>query len=425
MVRRAPNDRLRDLLAEANWSGESLAKAVNAIAAEAGVPTRYGRASVGQWLAGTRPRTPVPSYVAEALTRRLGRLVSQADAGFAGRPAHEELAHRVYRVASLAVPGWSDAGRAFPPPDTPPLAAVRLGPAEVRSATSMLRLFAEAEAANGAGHVRPALVRYLRSTVDSLLRATSDQQATRQAYLSVSAQLHYLAGFMCFDDELHGAAQWHYQRALRLAAEAEDRTSYAITLRAISGQAHVLGHHRAAVRIAESALEALPAVTPPLVTAFVQGQLAVASAAAGDRVAATRHLSATERHMERDTGESGVVGAYHRASFAHQRAAVEASLHNRTAAISALRESVGHRPQEEARARAVTLAQLAELHLAGGELDRAVTTWHRFLDACPVVQSRRATTALLRMRSRLRPYQNVPHVALLLARASAVQALRA
>ncbi|WP_165984384.1 hypothetical protein [Streptomyces sp. YIM 98790] len=80
--RRRPNDRLRSLLKEADWTQEALARAVNTLGAEIGCPLRYDRTAVAHWLSGTRPRHPVPQLAAEALSRRIGRPVTPEAAGF-------------------------------------------------------------------------------------------------------------------------------------------------------------------------------------------------------------------------------------------------------------------------------------------------------------------------------------------------------
>ncbi|MCE7080772.1 hypothetical protein [Streptomyces sp. ST2-7A] len=80
--RRMPNERLRCLLDEADWTQEALARSVNAIGSEIGCPLRYDRTAVAHWLAGTLPREPVPELAAEALSRRIGRPVTPEAAGF-------------------------------------------------------------------------------------------------------------------------------------------------------------------------------------------------------------------------------------------------------------------------------------------------------------------------------------------------------
>ncbi|MQS09574.1 hypothetical protein FNX48_021080, partial [Streptomyces sp. IF17] len=170
--RRMPNERLRSLLDEADWTQEALARSVNAIGSEIGCPLRYDRTAVAHWLAGTLPREPVPELAAEALSRRIGRPVTPEAAGFgtaaarsparatASGPTHDTggdpdrtaggtdpgdaadgfaatcradaegarlapMRQRPYRVAETEVPGppnepADDGGRMFDPRVTPP-----------------------------------------------------------------------------------------------------------------------------------------------------------------------------------------------------------------------------------------------------------------------------------------------------------------
>ncbi|KJY17212.1 hypothetical protein VR46_44975, partial [Streptomyces sp. NRRL S-444] len=79
-----------------------------------------------------------------------------------------------------------------------------------------------------------------------------------------------------------------------------------------------------------------------------------------------------------------------------------AALGDGRGAIAALGASLRHRPAAERRARAVTAARLAELHLGQGHLERACAAWHEVLDVVPQLESARVTDALRRMRGRLR-----------------------
>lgn len=76
MARRQPNEPLAALLVEARWSAGELARAVNALGEAHALTLRYDRASVAHWIKGSRPRAPVPEFVAGALSRHTCRLVT-------------------------------------------------------------------------------------------------------------------------------------------------------------------------------------------------------------------------------------------------------------------------------------------------------------------------------------------------------------
>ncbi|WP_086789238.1 hypothetical protein, partial [Crossiella equi] len=403
IARTAANERLRLLLQEARWSGGDLARAVNAVAAETGIVLEYRRASVAQWLAGSRPRPPVPELVAEALSRRLGRPVGRTEAGFAeavaragegalddlrrlhelGRGPRRELAAQcVYRTAELAVPDWARAVAELVP--VPSGGTRTIGGAEITALRSIVHTCSSAERSLGAGHVRPAAVDHLSVTVLPWLSARTSGELVRRELFGLASDLAYLCGFLCFDDELQGAAQRYYRSALDLAAHSGDRGRYARALRAMSVQAHELGHRQAAADLAEVAV----ATAPEEGRAFHLGQLALARAGLGQREEALRLLGETERCLDRHAG-GGTVGIYHRASFAHQSAAVLHRLGDRDGAVTALKTSLRCRPDAEYRSRLMTQATLTEYLLNGGQVEEAAAHWRGFLDGYPLVRSSR------------------------------------
>jgi tetratricopeptide (TPR) repeat protein len=462
-VRYRPNQQLREALAEARWSGQRLAAAVNALGAENGLSLHYDRTTVAHWLNGTRPRPPAPDLIAEALTRRLGRPIGPAQLALTAIPTvpgaanartgtgetpppdqaqalHEGdlmaelialnarqtgrrqvLAGATYSLAALTVPDWAHAALAGTE-NAARTSPERTGIAHAESAEAMAAVFASGDAAFGGGHGRRALAAYLSATIAPRLRGAMSPGVHRRM-LSAAAQLAYLCAFMCFDDELHGFAQRYYRASLQLAADSGDQTMYAVTLRAMSVQALTLGHYRHAVQLAETASATRIA---PARQAFILGQLAVADAATGNRDAALNSLAKAERHLDRTDGTApvtgqAIVGAYHQASLAHQQAAVQSLLGDHRGAITALKASIRHRPPGEQRSRAITLARLAELQLTTGRLEEATATWNQFLDHYPGLRSRRAVTALGTLQARIRPYAGSPTARLLLERVAALR----
>jgi tetratricopeptide (TPR) repeat protein len=432
--RRIPNNMLRDLLVEANWTGDALARTINALGAEAGIPLRYQRFSVSHWLSGVRPRPPVPDLVAEAFSRRLGRVIPVSATGLAepkspsqsdgvarwwerdvvarlieppamGPKESTTQAAHLYSLRDLSVPSWAEVTGIRPDLSQTRKSVTKVERSHVRSAARMIQLFSDADFAFGGGHTRPALASYLAAVIAPWLRADA-KPVVRRELLTVASRLAYLCGFMWFDDELHGTAQRYYLTSLRLAGEAGDATGYAVTLRALSNQARLLGHRRQAVDLAETAVAAASSTAGSQTYALLFGQLGVAHAADGNRRDALRHLLTAERHLARAVDAPEPIGGCDPASLAHQEAAVRAELGDRSGAIQALTASIRHRSVGERRSRAITHARLAELQLDNGDLEAACGTWQRFVQDYPHLQSHRVDSALAAMRARIRPHQN-------------------
>ncbi|MFI0479692.1 hypothetical protein [Actinomadura sp. 9N215] len=453
-----PNRALRRLLAETGWTEQRLAQEVNTVAAEAGLVLRLDRSAVSHWLAGRIPRHPTPAFLAEALTRRLGRAITPADLGMAARKnrrppagaagpedppstlrllaansegAGDSAASRrhapsaqVYSLAALAVPPWTQAAPRHRLYQVHGSSGQRLRPGQVSAAEQMLTVFADADAAFGGGYARRVLAAYLAHDTAPCLRAPTSP-ALRSRMVSAATALAYLAGFMCFDDQEHGLAQRYYQVTLQLAVENDDQAAYAITVRAMSEQASMLGHHRQAARLAEIAAAISKTALPTPRRAFFLGQVAVTAAANGQRGSAISALRAAERHLTHTTQHPGAragdhVADLHTAVLAHQQAAVLMLLGDRDGAIAALTRSLRMRPAHERRSRAIATARLAELHLTQGHLEEAIHTWHSFLDDYPYLTSGRATAALNTLRAQLRPYTASCAAHHLLTRATAV-----
>lgn len=436
---RTPNKALRHLLAEAGWSGAQLARQVNALGAERGTPLHYDRTTVAHWLAGSRPRPPVPALVAEALSRRLGRPVLLQDTGLlytrqpghgAGAPPGEgsavERLDRVlrdtdrrslalvgaYSLAALAIPAGLPASKEGRPAAFAPTASV--GPAHVSSARELLTVFSRSDITFGAGSVREPLRQYLSSTLLTWLRSDM-KPAIRHDLFTVAAQLTYLCAFAHFDMNHHAAAQRLYLTSAELAREAGDAIGCALALRGLSVQAHELGHLAEADQLAEHAVQTGARHAPPHQQAFLLGQLAVAQAARGDR-RHTRHLLVAERRLEKSADGASAVGAFHAGSLALQRAAVAKSKGEHRTAVRELSLSLRHRPAEERRSRALGLAELAETQLATGHLEQACRTCHEFIDILPTIRSARADDRLRAQIAALRPNATNPAAAALLAR---------
>lgn len=436
---RTPNQALRLLLAEARWTAAHLARQVNALGTAQGTPRHYDRTTVAHWLAGSRPRPPVPGLVAEALSRHLGRPVRAEDTGLLGPgqwhhgletpPGEGSAVERLDRILrdtsrrSVALVG-SYSLAALAVPQGPPFAAnpltsaanpaSRVDMTQVSSARELLVLFSRADASFGAGPVREPLRQFLSTTLLPWLRCDM-KPAVRRELFTVAAQLTYLCAFLHFDMNRQAAAQRFYLTSIELAREAGDPVGHALALRGLSVQAHALGHFTEAQRLAEAAVRTGARHVPPHQQAFFLGQLAVTEAGLDD-TRATRLLATAERCLERSSSGASPVGAFHHGSLALQHAAVARRMSDNRGATRALDLSLRCRPSDERRSGALGLAELAEVQLAAGHLEQACRTWHDFLDVHPHIHSARADDRLRALTAGLRPNAAHPAAAALLAR---------
>ncbi|MCU4748877.1 MULTISPECIES: hypothetical protein [Streptomyces] len=440
--RRGPNDQLRALLREAGWTQADLARAVNALGAEAGTALRYDRTAVAHWLSGTQPRHPVPQLIAEALSRRTGRPLTVREAGFPGGPTPPAagpqaarrtgpvprfaqlcrtdadggrraslLRQRPYRVADAAVP-LPVPGPRPPVPEGPPAEATRA----LHEATVF---FATAMRTHGGRHARGALALHLAEDVAPLLVVPGRPPATRAELLTGAARLAFVLARMYEDGQRHGLAQRYFTSAHQLAGEAGDRATWSVVLRAMSGQAQRLGQLPSALRLAEAAARTAR-WAPPAQQSYIQAQLGVVLAHCGDRRGALRALvraeHAGQRAEEQGPGTGGPFDRYPRWCLLYQTALTLEALGDLPGAMAALRRGAAERPAADVRGHALTQAKSGRLLLRAGHLEEACAAWEAFVTGRERLRSGDVELALRAMRQVLRPYRGRPRVARLLAR---------
>ncbi|MFE3021617.1 hypothetical protein [Streptomyces sp. NPDC059256] len=440
MSSQQPNARLGQLLLEAGWNATLLAHAVSSVASERGHDLTVNRSTATRWLAGAYPRPPAPAYILEALSQRLGRPLTAADAGLTRAPAripdwswkadpvhhlakltHSQLDPRrreplrvdVYSLAALVVPNWEDLLSRTVTRRAGVMAGRRVGRAEVEALQSMTAVFAASTSSFGGGHARTALTTYLADDVTPWLLSSATEHVHRQL-LTHTAQLTILLGNMCADDNDNALAQHYHRTAAHLAAEAEDPHTYTIALRALAAHALDLGHRQPALALTEQAAATATHYSSPLAQSFTQSQLALAHARANNRPRALLALHNAEiLHSHADQNLTDPFDSYPTAALHYQRARTLTALKDHPAAARAYSASLRARAPQARRARALTTALLAESQLLQGNLEESLTTWKRFLIDYPGLRSTRATDSLTTMRQVLRPYSTHPDVALL------------
>ncbi|GLZ16461.1 hypothetical protein Acsp04_66960 [Actinomadura sp. NBRC 104425] len=426
---RIPNTALAALVNEARWNNGQLARAVNRIGDEAGMRLSYDDSAVCHWLSGTLPRPRVRPLVCEALTRRLGRPITLAAAGFpTGSTAHTEnldifaellelgsadmdpsrrtlLGAIGMYSAALAIPNWSEISGRFQQLRKNPY--TRIGPREVQAVRTMTEHLSALDDQFGGRTVRPMAAAFLVNTITPYLHATASDKVRRQM-LSAAADHCYLTGYMAMDERADGLAQRYFLKALELAGYADDHLTYCTTLRGMSVQAVDLGHSKDALHLADAAAEASPKAGPRML-AFLTGQQAHAAAQWGDRDTALRKLREAEAAMERAESQAKTFGSYDSAALNYHIAQVRYELGDRKESIEALERADRQRHSVYRRVRVRHLGTIAERKLQLGRLEEACGDWHRMLDEYEDVQSGRCDDRFRAMMTALSHYQKNTH----------------
>jgi hypothetical protein len=430
--RRAPNTRLRALIEETGWTNENFARAVNHTAAEAGTTRHYDRTTVSHWLTGSRPNPPMPAFIAETLSRRLGRPITPHDAGLT--PADQATTPDECPPDPRALTQllWSDLDparrsplRSLPyhadwtvlPEQPAPLDSTHragtparwIGLGEVDALREVTAAFARVDRAFGGGHARAAVAAYLATDVSGWLQADAHDDI-RKELLGATATLVYLLGFMSFDSLYHNLAQRYYRIAQHLALQGDNSTVHAIVLRGMSIQAAHLGHDHHAARLADAAVDTTGPTTPPCVRSAVLGQAAVAHAALSHRRRALSLLAQAEKHLDKSTPTTTDIGSASQADLVHHKGQVLTFFRDLRQAELAFSESVRLRTDHERRSRMLTLHHLADLQLRRGRVEHACATLQRFLGEYSRMHSARISTALTAVRTQLLPHLRNPNV---------------
>ncbi|MGW7446648.1 tetratricopeptide repeat protein [Kitasatospora sp. NPDC054795] len=429
--RKEPNRQLAAVLEEAGCTYEALAKAVRAVAAEAGETLHTSRSAVLSWVRGGTPTGRTAAYLAEALTRAVKRKVTTAEIGL-GFPAIGEamppdplataadlgrlvMFHRrdflalAFSTATVGLPLTYDhqAVAATLRGATGSLGR-KVGAGEVSTVRQLTETFRTADEKLGGGHGLSTVSSFLADTVVPMLQATFPSEEVRRSAYGAASELATLVGWKCHDLGREGAAQRFYLLAYQLACECDPAGHGAWMMRALTHQALDLNQTGHCVELAEAALarargkvdrrtEALLLVT----AARAYGASGQSRTAAGALLAAEDAMLAGDDDVPSYAAASGPVAATvashtgktltemkdHRAAERHYRAALE-----------------GRVPGTYQRVRGLTIANLAKSVAAQHRHEEAVILWNQCLDLMDGVASDRNEKELRTVRSTMAVY---------------------
>ncbi|MBB5938803.1 tetratricopeptide (TPR) repeat protein [Streptomyces zagrosensis] len=423
-----PNGKFERLYQETGWTLRQLAQDVNRIATEAGSPTKYQAQSTYQWCNGHIPARAVRPLILESLSRKLGRVVSHAEAGFPTPPAGASITGQGDIVAelislgrldmdasrrtllsagifsaTLTVPSWTEA---IERKDLVTLdSSARVGASDVSFIRTMIKHFAKLDNSVGGKAARPSAATFLVNDVIPLLRAPA-RESVRADLLAAISEFCYLLGLMAVDEGAHRLAQRYYSKSLELAGGAGDPSLYSLTLRGMASQAVNAGHGPTALRLANAAADVTQRVSPNM-RVHLLTQRAHSAAAAGHRSEAISLLHQAEKTLskaEPETSKSTVPLA-EQGLLDYFRAKVEYSLGDVSGSVTAMHEALEPlKGQGCVRRRILDTSWLAERQLQTGMLEEACATWSTALAEYPQVRSGRCDEQMRIMFSRLRPY---------------------
>ncbi|MGW8329827.1 tetratricopeptide repeat protein [Streptomyces sp. NPDC055897] len=442
---RGPNSRLRDIISATGCTYEALARDVRRIAAENGEILQTNKSAVSHWANGTRqPTGRTGQYLAEALSRRTGRIITQTEIGLRV-PEGEESAEGDPILAAtdvgradveirrfLAVAAFTTAGVAMPLAHdheaTTRMLRARtgisvVGAEDVDVVRQITAAFSAADERLGGGHGLTTVTAYLADTAAPMLRGRFASEGLRRGAFGAVAELAYLAGWKHHDLGQEGAAQRYYQVGYQLAWEADPHGHAAWMMRALAHQALSLKQPHHCVDLVEGALTRGLGHVDGQTEALLHVTHARAYAAVNEHPLAARALLAAEDALLRDDSPQP---SYSRVSG--PTAGTVASHTART--LTDLADHIGteqqHRdaltrwdPAKYKRVHALTYADLGDSLAAQARADEAVAAWTQALVLMEGMTSDRTRKAITSIRSTLAVYQRrrVPGAADLARRA--------
>ncbi|MEV7180810.1 regulator [Kitasatospora sp. NPDC093679] len=317
---------------------------------------------------------------------------------------------RVPQQARRPLPGTEGAEQNAPGRDSRP--AVRVGRGDIAAIRAVGDLFRALDHAYGGGHARQALVRYLESEAEPMLRGRYGEQIGRALFGAV-ADLTRLAGWTSFDIAAHGLAQRYFVQSLRLSQAAGDRVLGGFVLTTMSQQAVHLGHGREAIQLARVAQQGVGTTAAPVVQALMHAAEARGHALLGDVRACTAAMVRCERALAtaRPGDEAPSWSRYFdEAQLADEFAHCYRDLQQWRPAAQHAEKSLRLRAPAYARSRILCRLVLATSRLGMGEVEESCTMAGESLRAAGEMRSARTVEYLRDFHRRLAPYRATPTV---------------
>jgi hypothetical protein len=429
-----PNTDLAKWLDQSGMSHKELARRVKSAAQSWGQPhVTPDATAVRRWLAGDRPRPPVPGILADVFSACLGYRVTAYDLGLGeSGTAERSLAYNAsfaVTVEAVADLGRADVDRRSFLAAAPFAAAAAVGPSrdwllgtldqhpepgprvrleDVVAVRNMFGEFQRMDVLQGGGTGRLILAEYMNQHVFPLLRRTYTEEV-RRALCEAAAEQTYLLGWMAYDNGEHGIAQRYLVQSLRLAEESRNPALGAHVLAGMADQATLLGSPEEGRRLAQAGRAGLGKGASPACLADLWALEARALAKLGDTTGTTHAVVQSESAYNRvRPGEEQEWAVFIDTAYLHgEYANAFRDLGDTDSAEQHARRSIDHaRAQRRARRGAMSQAALAATHLQRGDLEAAHAVGLRTLTLSHQVKSSRCVEAVQDLQKRMRPFGN-------------------
>ncbi|MGW6318979.1 hypothetical protein [Streptomyces sp. NPDC055099] len=437
MAQRTPNCQLRQLVADSGLTYAVLAAAVRAVAAEHGECLRTNKSAVEHWVSGAIPASRTGRYLAIALSRRLGRLLTTEDIGLGPLRGMEDdsiglslgddpidalmpmwrgeldrrnfLATSAYSVAAAALPLGSVVDIASRTRAGARTGAV-VGMAEVTAVRDMVHLFSEMDERHGGQHGRTALIQYLRDDVAPLCRGRFRTDEVRQQMLSAASRGVHLVGWKAYDAGNQALAQRYYLQSFALAAEGGLVGQDGFVMRTMAMQGLKLNRPEHCQGLAETGLNRAKGKVDVQTEALFRIVHAHTLAKTGRRQAALAETERAQTLLATERGDEvpfwALAWGPPRASVHSRAAKVFETLGDHKTAAEQYGRAAAARPAiTYARIVALDLVAEAEMQLKQGLIEQACDTWNRSMDHMKGVHSVRTLKAVKSIRSDLRRFR--------------------
>jgi len=342
--------------------------------------------------------------------------VRPAQSAMPGRPPQPAVPGRLPTAAVGRVPqqtrrppGAADPAEPGTPGHRPP---VRVGRGDIAAIRAVGDLFRALDHAYGGGHARQALVRYLESEAEPMLRGRYGEQIGRALFGAV-ADLTRLAGWTSFDIAAHGLAQRYFVQSLRLSQASGDRVLGGFILTTMSQQAVHLGHAREAIQLARVAQQGVGTAAAPVVQSLMHAAEARGHALVGDVRSCTTALVRCERALTAARPGDEVPSwarYFDDAQVADEFAHCYRDLQQWRPAAQHAEKSLRLRAPAYARSRILCRLVLASARLGMGDVDESCAMATDALRAAGEMRSARTVEYLRDFHRRLAPYRTTPAV---------------